>query len=49
MHGSLLNHMTIITEVGAAHIDHKNDDTPEVDSFFHRWSQGLDRNEDTVH
>ena len=26
-------HMTIITKVRVSHIDHMNDDTPEVDSF----------------
>ena len=33
LHGSLLNHMTIITKVGASHSDHMNDDALEVDSF----------------
>ena len=26
--------MTIIAKVGASYVDHINDDTPEVDSFF---------------
>ena len=33
LHDSLLNHMTIITKVGASNVDHMNDDAPEVDSF----------------
>ena len=32
LHGSLLNHMTIITKVGASYSDHMNDDASEVDS-----------------
>ena len=34
MHGSLLNHMIIITKVGVSYIDHMNDDAPEDDSFL---------------
>ena len=33
LHGSLLNHMTIITKGGVSYIEHMNDDAPEVDSF----------------
>ena len=33
LHDSLLNHMTIISKVGASYVDHMNDDVPEVDSF----------------
>ena len=33
LHGSLLNHMTIITKLGASYSDHMNDDAPEVNSF----------------
>ena len=33
LHGSLLNHMTIVTKVGASYSDHMNSDAPEVDSF----------------
>ena len=40
LHGSLLNHMTIITEVGASYTDHMNDDAPEVDSFSLRREPG---------
>ena len=35
LHGSLLNHMTIITKVGVSYDDHMNADAPEVDSFSH--------------
>ena len=30
---SLLNHMTIITKVGASYVDQTNNDMPEVNSF----------------
>ena len=33
LHGSLLNHMTIITNVGAFYVDHMNNDMPEVNSL----------------
>lgn len=35
LHGSLLNHMTIIIEVRASCIDHMNDDMLEVNRFTH--------------
>ena len=41
LHGSLLNHMTIVTKVGVSYDDHMNDDTPEVDSFSCRCYQAL--------
>ena len=41
MHDSLLNHMTIITELGASYVDHMNDDVPEVNSFSRECYQAL--------
>ena len=41
LHGSLLNHMTTITKVGASYVDHMNDDAPEVDNFFCGCYQAL--------
>ena len=41
LHGSLLNHMTIITKVGASYVDHMNDDAPEVDNFSRGCYQAL--------
>ena len=41
LHGRLLNHMTIITEVGVSYVDHTNDDASEVDSFSGRCYQAL--------
>ena len=36
-----INHMTILTKVGASCVDHMNDDAPEVDSFSHECYQAL--------
>ena len=36
LHGSLSNHMTIITKVGVSYVDHINDDVLEVNSFSHK-------------
>ena len=41
LHGSLLNHMTVITKVGAYYIDHMNDDALEVNSFSLQCYQAL--------
>ena len=41
LHGRLLNHMTIITKVGASYVDHMNDDAPEVDNFSRGCYQAL--------
>ena len=36
-----INHMTILTKVGASCVDHMNDDVPEVDSFSRECYQAL--------
>ena len=41
LHDSLLNHMTIITKVGASYVDHMNDVVLEVDSFSRGCCQAL--------
>ena len=41
LYDSLLNHMTILTKVGASYFAHMNDDASEVDSFSHGCYQAL--------
>ena len=43
LHGSLLNHMIIITKVGVSYIDHMNDDAPAVNSL--KCARALSRGE----